>query len=133
MIKALDGWQRLGVVLMLLWLTGVIFFTTYEYQAVSRGDSPTRFVVLRDAQTHRKFGRLSLSEVKELGELTLRKSLSPQAEPGDAEEARFLLAATPQPVLHYETIATWVMLPVACFWALFASVRWVAAGFRKPT
>ena len=129
-MKTLCGWERLAVALSALWVSGIFLFTAYEYQAVISGDSPIKFVVLRDAKTQEEFGGLSVSEVKELGELALKKSLSPEGEPGDAEEAKLHLAASPEPVLRYSKMSVWIVVPVVCFWAFFIGVRWVAAGFR---
>lgn len=131
-MKTLDGWQRLGLMLTVLWLSGIAMFTAYEWRAVSSGDSPTVFVVLRDAKTQKEFGQLSISEIRRLGELTLQKSRSAEAEPGNAGEAKMVLAANPEPALRYFRIAMWIFLPVVCFWVCFVGVRWVAAGFRRP-
>jgi hypothetical protein len=128
----LDGWQRLGLTITAIWLGSIVLFTASEWRAVSGGDGPTVFVVLRDAKTQKEFGQLSINEIRELGELTLEKSRAAQAEPGDAEEAKMLLAANPEPALRYFQIATWIFLPLICFWLCFVGVRWVAAGFRGP-
>lgn len=80
-MKILSGWQRLGIALTVLLVSGIFLFTAYEYQEVSSGDGPRKFVILRDTKIQREFGGLSIGEVKELGELTLKKSLSSAAEP----------------------------------------------------
>jgi hypothetical protein len=130
-MSKLDGWQRLAVVLTLTWAAGLLTYIAYEWHAVSDGESPTMFVVLRDAKTQKEFGRLSTSEINELGRLTHERSLSSQAEPGDAEEAKFLLAASPDPTMRYARVIGWIFLPIVCFWAFFLGIRWVVAGFRR--
>lgn len=133
-MKALDGWYRLGVFLTTVWAAGVALAATYEYAKVSQGDSPIfRFVVLRDANTNTQFGGLSASEIKELGELALKKSRSSEAEPGDAEQAKLYLSARPQPFVRYGRLVFRILAPVVGFWLLFFGIRWVARGFPAHT
>lgn len=75
-----------------------------------------------------------MSEVKELGKLSQKRSHSPFVDPDDAANAKLLqllLNAAPVPFFDHMTIFCWSLIPLVCFWAVFAGVRWVAAGFRK--
>ena len=127
----LDGWQRLGVVLSVLWAVAVMLLAAYEYHVVSDGHGPVKFVVLRDVNSQREFGELSASEVREMGRDVLKKSRSGRAEAGDAENAKLLLAAEPKAVFRYFQLSLWIIVPIGCFWLFFVAVRWIAAGFRK--
>ena len=119
----------MGIVFTIVWVAGVTLFAAYEFQAVSDGDNPKTFVVLRDVNSQKEFGGLSAKEIKEFGRLTLKKSQSSQAEPTDADEAKFLLAANPKPALRYSQLALWIALPVLCAWAVFIGIRWAT---REP-
>jgi hypothetical protein len=128
----MNGWFRLAVFLSGLWVCGVLLFAAYEYHSISRGGSPRAdFVHLRDSKTGADLGRLSMSEVKEFGELAQKKSRSPAGDQDDAAIAKRLLAAEPEPFFHYLAIFCWSFIPLVCFWVVFIGVRWVAAGFRK--
>lgn len=129
----MNGWTRLGILVSLLWISFLLLFAGYEYRALSRGDKASIGLIgLRDARTHRAFGRLSKSEIKKYGELMLEKSRRQAiAEPGDAQEAQTFLSASPQPSFRYPTIALWTLVPIAAFWALFLGIEWVWAGFLR--
>src|SRR5215831_12926434 len=131
-----DSWQRVGLVLTMLWAAGVVLLTIYQYEAVSNGARPTRLIGLRDVKSGEEFN-LSRGEIKELGRLVLKKSLSADAEPGDNTEAKFLLAAEPKPILHHSWIALWIILPAACLWGFLLGSRWLAGRYKwrreRPT
>jgi hypothetical protein len=131
-MKNLIGWQRLLTVISAAWIAGVMLTSGHDYQSVVNGGDITEFVSLQDANTGKPFGRLSRDEIKRLGEILLKRSTSSEAEPTDAEEAKFLLASkNPQPLLRYRVIALWAVLPVLFLWIFYASILWVASGFRK--
>ena len=128
----MNGWLRLAIFLSAFWVGSILLLTAHEYRSVSRGGGPRAdFVHLRDSKTGEDLGSLSLSEVKELGELAQEKSRTPKGDPTDAANAKLLLAAEPVPFINYRIVLYWVFLPVVIFWVLFIGIRWVAAGFRK--
>ncbi len=130
--ESMNGWLRLAIFLTAFWVGSVLFFTAHQYRSVSRGGSPlTDFVHLRDSKTGDDFGRLSFSEVQEYGELSERRSRSPQGEAKDAANAKRLLAAKPVPFIDYWIVLYWAVIPVLVFWMFFIGIRWVAAGFQK--
>ena len=130
-MNKLTGWQRLLMVISVVWVAGVLFRAGYDYQAVADGGDATLLVCLQDAKTGRSFCRLSRDEIRELGELTLQRSRSSEAQPTDAKEAKLILEAEPRPLLRYRVIALLAVLPATILWVLYACLLWVTAGFRR--
>jgi hypothetical protein len=130
-MKTFTGWQRLLIVISVVWVSGVVLLASYEYQVVTDGNDAKIFVSLKDTKTGRRFGDLSRYDIKRLGELHLKRSKSSNAEPTDAEEGKFFLEAEPTPLMRYRAIACWAILPVIFLWVLYATTSWIAAGFRK--
>ena len=131
-MKSLNGWQRLAIVLTFAWAVRIFLFSLYEYQEVTSGKSPTKFIQLEDTRTKKDLGNLPLAEVKEFGQLAREKGMSPAADPEDAKTADFLLAAVPEARLRVGTLITWISLPLILLWAFLIGTRWIAVGFSKP-
>ena len=129
----LSGWARIFIVASGLWLVAVGAASELDRQRLLDNQAPWGLVTLRDPNTGETFGYLSKPELRELGELVLKKSKSSDAEPGDAEEAKRLLEAQPTPSFLPLRILTWSLVPVVALWILYGCFLWVRAGFRgKP-
>ena len=125
------GWTRITVVASLFWALAIAALISYEYTELAAGDEPGRFTVLRDSKTGDTYGRLKMSEVRRLGELTELKSQSVTADPGDAAEARKLMEAVVTPSINWSRVLAWCLLPIAAIWLVYGSVRWVIGGFSS--
>lgn len=122
------GPMRILVVCSAVWLSIVAFDTHREFNSVDRGEaSPRGFAVLRDANTGRTFGRLSKSEVQELGNLEAELA---RREKRESKEAKELLAASLVPAVSWATVAKWTVIPLLILWAAYFSLRWIVNGFR---
>lgn len=126
----MNGWQRLLLVFSGFWVVAVCTFATFEYIQVSYGESPKRFIILKDINTGRTYGRLSYEKITRLGELTLKRSESAEAKPDDAERAREILDANPASSIKWSILLLWCLVPVLLALALYLLASWVLSGFR---
>ena len=127
----LSGWTRLLIVLSGIWIVCVAALVEVDRGRALDDERPWGLVALRDNKTGETFGRLRRSEIRRLGELTLKKSKSADAEPGDADEAKRLIEAEPEPALAVARIAIWIVVPVVTLWVLYGCLLWVRAGFAR--
>ena len=127
----LSGWARILIVLSGIWIASVAALAEVDRRRVINDERPWGLVTLRDTKTSETFGSLRKSEIHRLGELTLKKSKSADAEPGDADEAKRLMEADPEPALAAAQIATWMLAPVGIMWVLYGCLLWVRAGFAR--
>ena len=127
----LSGWTRILIVLSGIWIASVAALAEVDRRRVLDDNRPWGLVTLRDSMTNESFGSLRKSEIRRLGELTLKKSESANAEPGDASEAKRIMGAEPEPALAAAQIAAWMLTPVAIMWALYGCLIWVRAGFTR--
>ena len=126
----LSGWARILILVSGLWLVAVGAASELDRQRLLDGQAPWGLATLRDPNTGQTFGYLSKPELRELGELVLKKSKSSDAEPGDAEEAKRLLEARATPSFVPLRILLWWLVPVVVLWILYGCLLWIRAGFR---
>ena len=127
----LSGWSRILVVLSCTWIAGIAALVEVDRRRVLDDERPWGLMTLRDKKTDTTFGSLRSSEIRRLGELTLKKSKSADAEPGDAEEAKRLMEVKPEPAAAGALIAAWALIPVVGLWVLYGCLLWVRAGFVR--
>jgi hypothetical protein len=109
MIRRLNGWQRLGIVLSVLWIAAVFAYALVE---LSRGPFSAKLLT-------------------EIVPSTTRESIKPSVK-GDSD----VVLAPVEPRLIAVRIAIAVAVPVVAGWSfvylLVLVARWIGAGFRKP-
>jgi hypothetical protein len=127
----LKGWGRILIVLSGAWIAAVAALAELDRRRVLDDERPWGLVVLRDNKTGETFGSLRRSEIRRLGELTLKKSKSSDAQPEDAGEAKRLMEAAPEPEYAGAQIATLLLVPVTILWVLYGCFLWVRAGFAR--
>ena len=127
----LSGWTRILIVLSGIWIASVVALVEVDRRRVLDDERPWGLVTLRDNKTSETYGGLRKSEIRRLGELTLKKSKSADAEPADTDEAKRLIEADPEPALAGARIAAWMLVPVAILWVLYGCLLWVRAGFAR--
>ena len=93
----LSGWTRILIVLSGIWIISVTALVELDRRRLLDDETAWGFTVLRDKKTGETFGALRRSEIRRLGELTLKRSQSVDAELGDADEAKLLLEVDPEP------------------------------------
>ena len=112
------GWQRLGIVLSVLWVLGVGGKAIGDYERVSSGGMPFGgFAVVKEVSTGKTYNKTR----EEVLKLTTQEG-----------HIVFLNEATAV-TLKIAVLSQVLVLPLLFFWAAFFTLRWVVAGFRKPT
>jgi hypothetical protein len=124
----MSGWQRIGVVISLLWLVGLpIYLMADSNRRASDFYTWCRSIESKFASDKRSSGRDDLAETTEQQHEKCWRS------------ARFM---TPTVMAHtliagnVDTVALWslMLVPLVIFWIIggliFATMRWVRRGFK---
>jgi hypothetical protein len=111
-MPAMRGWARLGVVLSMVWLLGVLAYTGYDYWSLQ--SSVSNSVVGRD-------GGVALDEWDVVSVSTALSTCN-------------LQQIQPECSVHATRLAAWLFGPLVAIWisvvGVVATVRWVRAGFQ---
>jgi hypothetical protein len=113
----LNGWQRVGIVLSVVWLIGAAIYETYAME--------DRYNAAFSAAYRPVYDRCRDTQDRELKALGRPNGID------CAEEAGRVASAVPQQSAWSAAIAVFVPIPIAWLiaFALVALMRWIRRGF----